>query len=375
MKFDANKTLQQRVLEVFDKTEDKNEAMFNAIEMIVSEQNKELIEQIVRDSKNGNRNGFRQLTKNEIAFYEQMKRGAKDFNQSVTAAQIDIIPVETIDFTLKDVKEPSGIRKLIKFTPPGVKKWLFGSKTGGSAWGALTSAITSDSEITAALTSKNMDEFKLFAYCVIPKAIRDLEIGYVDRYFTAVLNEAMEDGIATGYLYGDGKTSPIGIAKKVDQVEVSGVHSAKTKVTTVTGFSPKKLSAAIQTLTNGGTRKVEALYVVCNPLDKAAYVDPALYGDSFVAGWVNKSYLPIEVISDANVHQGDGFLTIAGAYTMGFQDVRVDEYKETKALEDADLLIAKAYSNGRADDDNTAVYFDVTELEEYKPTVITETAE
>ena len=373
MKIDANKTLQQRVQEVFEKTEDKNEAMFNAIEMIVSEQNKELIEQIVSEAKSGSKGGLRQLSKDEVAFYEQLRKGAKEYNQSVTAEQIDIIPTDTIDYTLKDVKEPSGIRKLIKFTPANVKNWLFGSKTGSSAWGALTDAIAS--EITGAITSAKMDEHKLSAFCVIPKAIRDLEIGYVDRYFTAVLKEAMEDGIEYGYLYGNGKIAPIGIKNKISTVNASGEHTAKTKVTTVTGFSPKKLAAAIKTLTNNGTRKVGALYVICNPLDKAEYVDPALYGDSFSGGWVNKSFLPIEVISSANVTQGDGFLTIGGAYTMGFQEVKVDEYKETKALDDADVLIAKAYGNGRADDDNAAVYFDVTKLEEYKPTIITEATE
>lgn len=374
MKIDANKaTLQERVQEIFDKTEDKNEAMFNAIEMVVSEQNKELIEQIVSDAKNGSRSGLRQLSRNEVSFYERIKGGPNEFRQSVEADQIDVIPTEIIDFTLNDVKKPSGIRKLIRFTPPTVKKWLFGSKTGGSSWGVLTGAITS--EITAKLESKNMDQFKLSAFCVIPKAIRELEIGYVDRYFTAVLNEAMEDGIETGFLYGNGKTAPIGIKNKVTAVNASGEATAKTKATNVTGFSPKKLAPAIKTLTNNGTRKIEALYVICNPMDKAEYVDPALYGDSFSGGWVNKSYLPIEVIPSANVTQGDGFLTIAGAYTMGFRDIKVDEYKETKALDDADVLIAKAYANGRADDDNTAVYFDVTKLEEYKPTVITETKE
>jgi hypothetical protein len=50
---------------------------------------------------------------------------------------------------------------------------------------------------------------------------------------------------------------------------------------------------------------------------------------------------------------------------MGFSGLKVDEYKETKAIEDADLFIAKVEANGRADDDESAVVFDVTKLEEY----------
>ncbi len=50
---------------------------------------------------------------------------------------------------------------------------------------------------------------------------------------------------------------------------------------------------------------------------------------------------------------------------MGTAGVRVDEYDQTKAIEDADLIVAKCYANGRAVDDNVAVVFDVTKLEEY----------
>lgn len=361
MKIDVTKNeLKQKVLDAFNEADDKNEGFFNAIETYVSAKNQDLIEQIVSDAKANNRSGFRQLTDNEKTFYNILKAGAK---QAVTADQIDIIPTETIDFTLNDIKEPSGIRKLIRFAPANVKKWLFGSKTGGASWGTLTSTITA--EITAALTPANMDVFKLSAYCVIPKAIRDLEIGYVDRYFTAVLNEAIQDGEAYAFLYGDGKVAPVGVTKQIGSLNVDGTHTAKTKITTVTKLSPKGLATVLKTLTNNGKRKVSKLYLVCNPLDEAEYVNPALYGDSVTGGWVNKSFMPIEVIADANVTQGDGVFTIENAYTMGYSGAKVDEYKETKALEDADLLIAKVYANGRADDDNTAVYFDITELEEY----------
>lgn len=361
MKIDVTKNeLKQKVLDAFNEADDKNEGFFNAIETYVSAKNQDLIEQIVSDAKANNRSGFRQLTDNEKAFYNILKAGAK---QAVTADQIDIIPTETIDFTLNDIKEPSGIRKLIRFAPANVKKWLFGSKTGGASWGTLTSTITA--EITAALTPANMDVFKLSAYCVIPKAIRDLEIGYVDRYFTAVLNEAIQDGEAYAFLYGDGKVAPVGVTKQIGSLNVDGTHKNKTKVANVTKLSPKGLATVLKTLTNNGKRKVSKLYIVCNPLDEAEYVNPALYGDSVTGGWVNKSFMPIEVIADANVTQGDGVFTIENAYTMGYSGAKVDEYKETKALEDADLLIAKVYANGRADDDNTAVYFDITKLEEY----------
>lgn len=47
---------------------------------------------------------------------------------------------------------------------------------------------------------------------------------------------------------------------------------------------------------------------------------------------------------------------------MGLTNLGIKGYEETKALDDVDVLIAKAYGNGRADDDNTAVVFDPSDL-------------
>ena len=75
--------------------------------------------------------------------------------------------------------------------------------------------------------------------------------------------------------------------------------------------------------------------------------------------------MPIVKHVDANCPQGKAAFTIKDVYVMGVTGVRFDEYKETKALDDADLIIGKCHANGRAVDDNCAVVFDVTKLEEY----------
>ena len=97
----------------------------------------------------------------------------------------------------------------------------------------------------------------------------------------------------------------------------------------------------------------------------AVYVDPCMYGEALTGGYVNKSFIDIEKIVDANCPKGKAAFTIAGYYTMGTTGVRVNEYDQTKAMENADLIIASCYANGRAVDDNVAVIFDVTKLEEY----------
>lgn len=56
---------------------------------------------------------------------------------------------------------------------------------------------------------------------------------------------------------------------------------------------------------------------------------------------------------------------MAGVYTMGASVMDVNTFDQTKAMDDADVIIGKCYANGRAVDDECAVVFDITKLEEY----------
>ena len=351
-----------KILQMLNDAEDKSQAIMEAMEMIASEVNQKLVSRIVEEARTVGSAALPQLSENEKKFFEHLKMGAK---QSVTANQIDIIPVETVDKTLADIRTEYPILGLINFAPANVKHWLTGSKSGGALWGSLTSALSDSAELSATITGLNIEVSKLYAYCVIPKAIRDLEIGYVEKYFRAILAEAMYDGIAAGYINGDGKVAPVGILRKVGQTESDGTHSAKTVVSTLLGFSPLQMAPVLTTLSNGGKRPVRDLHVIANPSDVYGYINPALYGDSVVGGYVQKSFMPLTVIEEPNIAAGKAAITMPGYFTMGFSGMKVEEYKETKALDDADLLIAKVYGNGRADDDNTAFVFNPQNLVPY----------
>ena len=183
----------------------------------------------------------------------------------------------------------------------------------------------------------------------------------------------MYDGIAAGYIDGDGKEAPIGILRKVGQTESDGTHSNKSVASTLTGFSPLQLAPVLTALSNGGKRTVNGITVIARPADVFGYVYPALYGDSISGGYVTKSFLPVTVIEEPNMPSGKAAITMPGYYTMGFSGLKVAEYRETKAMDDADLFIAKVYGNGRAEDDNVAFVFDPSNLLPYIPQVETVT--
>lgn len=363
---EVNKELKEKVMQLLNDAEDKSEAIYQAANMIAEAKHKDLIDELVEQNAKAaaseeykKKLGLRTLSEKEKQFYENFK----DVKQAITANQIDIIPEEIIDRTLDDVRSASNILKLVRFTPANVKKWLVGSHSGSAAWGDLTGKIVN--ELSAGFVSMNIELHKLSVCLIIPKAIRDLALPFVDLYFTRILSEAMQDGLVKGYLTGDGKTGPVGIMKKLESYTSSGTASDKTVKVDIKKFSPKGLAGVRKTLSKNGLRTIGTLYLLCNPADEAEYVDPALYGESLTGGYRDTSFMPIEKIVDVNVPAGKGIFTIADMYVMGTSGVQVNEYDQTKALDDADVIIAKCYANGRAVDDDCAVVFDVTKLEEY----------
>lgn len=368
MIIDGNKELQQKVKELLDGAEDKSAAIYEAAEMIINAKHdgliKELVEQNTRaaaDESYRKSLGLHTLSKEENEFYEKVKGGVY---QAITAKQIDIMPTSIIERTLEDVKKASDILTLVNFAPADVKHWITGEHSGKAAWGTeLTSEITG--ELSATIKGIDLEQHKLTVYMVIPKAISDLALPFVDKYFRAILVEAMQDGLVDGYLNGNGKTGPVGITKKLETFTSTGAAQDKTKLNTIKKFSPKGLKEIRKTLSNKGKRRVTELHLICNPLDEAEYVDPCLYGEALTGGYRNTSFMPIVKHVDANCPEGTGIFTLKGVYTMGTSGVRFDEYDQTKAMEDANLVIGKCYANGRADDDNCAVVFDITKLEEY----------
>ena len=333
------------------------------MDKIVSVQYEDLISEIQEQANKAESDanyaktlGLRKLSKEEKDFYTALK----DVKQAITANQIDILPTSIIDVTMEDVKKDSGILSDVNFTPADVKKWIVAEKSGTYAWGALTDSITG--ELSAEFETLNMDVNKLSVYLVIPKGISDLSLPFVDKYFTAILKEALNDGLEYGYLQGNGVKQPIGIYKQISAANSDKTQKDKTVNTTLTNFTPKGLAAAKKYLSRNGKRTFDKLVLICHPNDEADHVAPAIYD---AEGRMISSYKNLVVKSSANNPEGKAALVIPKKYTMGLSNFGIKNYEEVKALDDADVVIGKGYANGRATDDNTAFVFDVTKLEEY----------
>lgn len=365
---ELNKDLKEKAIKILNESSDKSDAIAQVIDMIATEKNKDLITELQNQAKNtessknyANKLGLRVLSKEEEKFYESFK----DIKQAVNGNQIDFIPTSIIDITLEDVKVDEPVLKLIDFAPADVKRWISAEKKGVYSWEGLTEKLKG--QITSDVKGLVTDLGKLNTYLIIPKAISELSYPFMDKYFTAIINETLKAGLSSGYIGGTGKDQPIGIMKKIDAINEDGTHQDKS-LNIITGFSPKQLAPAKVYLTNGGKRNIDKLYLVCNPEDEANYVDPALFNKE---GNMISSFKNLEKVPCTECPKGKAAFTLEHKYTMGMNGYQIQKYVETLALDDADLLAGKIYANGRAVADNVAYVFDVTKLEEYVPEVKT----
>lgn len=337
------KKAQEEALEILQNSENKAEAIVEAMEKINEVQYDEIIAEITEESQKANSDadyvskmGLRVLSKEEKEFYEALKNDPK---QAVTGNQIDIMPTSIIDITLEDIKKESGLLRHINFAPANIKKWITASKTGTYSWGALTDKIKG--ELTASFAVLNMEVAKLTVYMIIPKAIRDLALPFVDKYCREVLKEQLNDGLEYGCLQGSGKNQPVGIYKQIAKTNEDGTHQDKTVNTDLTSFKPKALAGAKKYLTKNGNRTIDKLTLVCHPNDEADYVAPAIYD---AEGRNVSSYKNLEVVTCANNPQGKAALFIPKKYTMGLTGLSFKDYDQTLALDDVDVIVGKGYS-------------------------------
>lgn len=129
MKFNkVDKATLEKAKEILEKAEDKSQAILEAVELINEAANKDLIEQILKESANANAKaqnfnklGLRQLSDEENKFYDALKT---DVRQAIDGKQIDLIPTTIIDNTLADVKKASDLLSLVSFAPSDVKKMV-----------------------------------------------------------------------------------------------------------------------------------------------------------------------------------------------------------------------------------------------------------
>lgn len=349
---------------------------------------KSVVEQVMADSQElieSNdaailaQRGYRQLTHKETKWYEKFIEALKSANpkQAVidllgTENEEDFMPTTIIEDVYKDLVEEHPLLQEINFQYVGyLTKWLLNDHaTQMAVWGTITDEIVK--EITSAFKVVDLNQNKLSAFACIEKGMLDLGPAFLDAYIRKILAEAMLQGLEEGIIDGNGLNQPIGLNRNISKgvaVSQETGYPLKDKVT-ITGFDPVQYGALVAQLAEteaGKKRKFTEVVLICNQNDYLTKVMPATTVLNANGVYVNDLFpIPTKVIISNVLADGEAILFLKKEYFMGMGGEKnaVIEYSdEYKFIEDMRYFKVKQYGAGRAFDNTSALYLDISGLE------------
>ena len=353
----------------------------------VAEQVKQDCEEIVasNDKTILAERGYRQLTSKEEKWYQKLITAMKSNNPKQafidvigTGNEEDFMPTTIVEDVYKNLVEEHPLLQVINFQYVGyLTKWLLNDHaTQKAVWGTITDEVVK--EITSSFRAIPINQNKVTAFACIELGMLDLGPTFLDGYIRKVLAEALLEGLEEGIIAGTGVNQPVGLIKDIHKgvsfSEETGYPNKAKEV--VKAFTPKeygKLLAKLAITENGKKRKFGEVVLVCNQNDYLTKVMPATTVLNANGVYVNNLFpFPTKVIVSNALTDGDAVMFLPNEYFMGMGGNKngVIEYSdEYKFLEDMRYFKIKQYGAGRAFDNTSALYLDITGLEEAYITV------
>lgn len=323
--------------------------------------------------------GYRQLTSKETKWYQKVINALRsnDPKQAFTAIigsdnEEDLMPTTIIEDVYKNLAEEYPLLQAINFQYVGyITKWILNDHAAQNAvWGAITEEIVK--EITSSFKVIDINQNKLSAYAIVELGMLDLGPTFLDGYIRTVLSEAIMTGLEAAIVAGSGVGEPIGLIKDIHKgvaVSEETGYPDKAKVS-VTGFTPAEYGALVAQMAEtetGKKRKFTEVGLVCNQTDYLTKVMPATTVMNANGTYVNNLFpFPTTVYVSNALDDGDAVLFLKDEYFMGMGGSKngVIEYSdEYKFLEDQRVFKVKQYGAGRAFDNTSALYLDISKLE------------
>ena len=322
--------------------------------------------------------GYRQLTSKEQKWYEKVIDAMRSANpkQAFTAIigsenEEDLMPTTIIEDVYKNLQEEHPLLKAINFQYVGyITKWILNDHSAQNAvWGQITDEIVK--EITSSFKVVDVDQNKLSAYAIVELGMLDLGPTFLDGYVRAVLSEAIMAGLEAAIVSGTGVKEPVGLIRDIHEgVSYSSTTGYPVKAAVaVPDFTPATyggLVAQLATTESGKKRKFTSVGMIVNQTDYLTKVMPATTVLNANGTYVNNLFpFPTTVYVSNAVEDGKAVLFLEGEYFMGMGGSKngVIEYSdEYKFLEDQRVFKVKQYGAGRAFDNTSALYLDISGL-------------
>lgn len=323
--------------------------------------------------------GYRQLTSKENKWYQKVISALKstDPKQAFTAIigsdkEEDLMPTTIIEDVYKNLQEDHELLKAINFNAVGyTTKWILNDHaTQTAVWGDITEEIKK--EITSAFEVIDVDQFKLSAFAVIELGMLDLGPAFLDGYIRQCLYEALAAGLELAIVSGTGAKQPTGLIRDIHKgvsFSTTDGYPLKTKIP-VTSFAPAEYGALVAQLAKtekGKKRKFTEVCLICNQNDYLTKVMPATTVLNANGVYVNDLFpVPTKVFVSNALEDGQAVLFLKDEYFMGIGGSKngVIEYSdEYKFVEDQRVFKIKQYGTGRAFDNTSALFLDISGLE------------
>lgn len=330
--------------------------------------------------------GYRQLTSQETKWYQKVISALKstDPKQAFTAIigsdnEADLMPTTIIEDVYKNLKEEYPLLKAINFQYVGyVTKWVLNDHAAQNAvWGQITEAITK--EITSSFKVVDVDQNKLSAYAIIELGMLDLGPTFLDGYIRTVLAEAIMAGLELAIVSGNGVKQPIGLVRDISEgvtFNSTTGYPLKEKIV-VKNFTPAeygKILAGLATTEKGKKRKFTSVEFICNQTDYLTKVMPATTVLNANGSYVNNLFpFPTNVHVSNALEDGQAVVFLKDEYFLGMGGSKngVIEYSdEYKFIEDQRVFKVKQYGAGRAFDNTSALFLDISNLDPAYLTVL-----
>lgn len=322
-----------------------------------------LINTEINDREILNKRGLNVLTTEERNYYSKVieKRGFTDLDVTM--------PNTIFDRVFEDLVQNHPLLSKITFqNTTAVTEWIVRKSSVAAAWwGKLTDPIKK--ELEGAFGKVQTDMYKLSAFMPVSKGMLDLGAQWLDKYVRTVLSESMSMALELGIVAGTGAEQPIGMMKDLNGAVVQSVYPDKAPVT-LTDLEPNTLGTNVMApLTKNGTRAVPNVLIIVNPLD---YWQKIFGATTFLTqnGTYVYGVLPIpgDIVQSVAVPQGKMIAGVAKDYFMGVgsgsEILASDEYK---FLEDERTYLIKQYANGRPQDADSFIVFDISGLNSNGP--------
>ena len=323
--------------------------------------------------------GYRQLTIPEKKWYEKVITALKsaDPKQAFTAIigsenEEDLMPTTIIEDVYKNLRDEYPLLNAINFQHVGyITKWILNDHSAQNAvWGTITAEIVK--EITSSFKTVDINQNKLSAYAIIELGMLDLGPVFLDGYIRAVLAEAIMSALEIAIVAGSGVNEPIGLIKDIHEgVSYSSTTGYPDKTPEIVkDFTPVTYGGLVAKMAEteaGRKRRFAKVAFACNMTDYLTKVMPATTVLNASGTYVNNLFpFPTDVYVTNALDDGKAVMFLPDEYFLGMGGARngVIEYSdEYKFLEDQRVFKIKQYGAGRAFDNTSALYLDISGLE------------